>query len=180
MDETVPVTAMRVADLDVTRPLLNYPVRESRSAQSIVDKARIMQFVKSKASPEGNKKTVLLDARSPERFVAKAPEPRPNLRGGHMPGAQNLFFMNLLSSSNIIRLKSPAELKEEFAKVEITDSSEKLEVITTCGSGATACTLLAGLVECGLRPNLEESYLYDASWMEWGADPNTPIVETDE
>jgi thiosulfate/3-mercaptopyruvate sulfurtransferase len=43
-------------------------------------------------------------------------------------------------------------------------------VVTTCGSGMTACTLAFALYRLGK----EDVALYDGSWSEWGADPATP------
>jgi len=39
----------------------------------------------------------VLDARSAERFHAKEPEPRPDLRGGHIPGSLNLPASKLIT-----------------------------------------------------------------------------------
>ncbi len=55
---------------------------------------------------------VILDARSSGRFYGTAPEPRPGIRGGHMPNAKNLPFPELLSGGV---MKPVAELQEIFA-----------------------------------------------------------------
>ena len=43
-------------------------------------------------------------------------------------------------------------------------------VVTTCGSGVTSCVLLFALHLLGQ----DDATLYDGSWSEWGADPQTP------
>jgi len=43
-------------------------------------------------------------------------------------------------------------------------------MVTTCGSGVTACVLLFGAHLLGH----DDVRLYDGSWSEWGADPATP------
>ena len=102
----------------------------------------------------------ILDARSAARFHGAAPEPRPGLRAGHIPGALNLPFADVLTQGGT--LKSPADLRATFtaAGVDLTRP-----VITTCGSGITAAILSLALERLGHRTHA----LYDGSWSEWGA-----------
>lgn len=111
---------------------------------------------------------VAADARSRGRFEGTEPEPRPGLRGGHIPGARNLPFTELVESDG--RLRSPAELRRRFAEAGIPLDRP---VIVSCGSGVTACALGLGLELAG---NAAWS-VYDGSWTEWGA-PDGPPVET--
>ena len=108
----------------------------------------------------------ILDARSAGRFAGTAPEPRPGLRGGHMPGAQSLPFVALLNPDST--LKRGHALEAAFADAGI-DAARP--VITTCGSGVTAAILTLGLAELG-RP----SRLYDGSWAEWGGRDDTQVI----
>ena len=112
--------------------------------------------------------TQLLDARGSARFHAKVPEPRPGMRGGHMPGALNLPFDRLLNADKT--MKGGPELEAAFQEVGLDLNRP---VITTCGSGVTAAILTLGLHLLG-----KSARLYDGSWSEWGSREDTPI-ETD-
>jgi thiosulfate/3-mercaptopyruvate sulfurtransferase len=103
----------------------------------------------------------LLDARSAGRFAGTEPEPRPGLASGHVPGAKNLPYGELTGPDG--RMLSPVELERRF-----TDAGIDLDrpVITSCGSGVSACVLALGLELVGHR----RYAVYDGSWAEWGRD----------
>jgi thiosulfate/3-mercaptopyruvate sulfurtransferase len=101
----------------------------------------------------------IVDARAAARFRGDAPEPRPGLRSGHIPGAKNVPFASVLNGDGT--MKTPAELRAVFeaAGVNLTKP-----VITSCGSGVTAAVLSLALERIGHRNHA----LYDGSWAEWG------------
>jgi thiosulfate/3-mercaptopyruvate sulfurtransferase len=109
----------------------------------------------------------IADARSPARFRAEEPEPRPGLRGGHMPGALNVHYSRLIDAGGC--LKSPDLIRQAFLDAGIDLARP---VITTCGSGVTAAILTLGLELIGHN----DHGLYDGSWSEWGADPALPVA----
>jgi thiosulfate/3-mercaptopyruvate sulfurtransferase len=107
----------------------------------------------------------IVDARSAERFAGKAPEPRPGLRSGHMPGSFNVPFDRVLENG---RLASRERIEEAFTSAGVDLDKP---IITSCGSGVTAAILTFALESIGRPPK----GLYDGSWSEWGARPDLPV-----
>ena len=108
----------------------------------------------------------VLDARPAARFRGEAPEPRPGLCAGHMPGALNLPYADVLRADGT--LKRGADLQEA---IERSGVDLDRPAITTCGSGVTAAILTLALTELG-----RESRLYDGSWAEWGGREDLPVA----
>ena len=109
----------------------------------------------------------VVDARSAGRFAGTEPEPRPGLRGGHMPGSCNLPYTDLLDPDTGCVVDA-AKLRVRFEAAGV-DLSRPL--VTSCGSGVTAAVLSLGLALLSHESNA----LYDGSWAEWGGLPDTAI-----
>jgi thiosulfate/3-mercaptopyruvate sulfurtransferase len=108
----------------------------------------------------------LVDARPAGRFRGTEPEPRAGLRGGHIPQSLNLPHLDLLAGDGTLR--PPAELRRRFDAIGLDLARP---IVTTCGSGVTACTVALALHELGAG----DVAVYDGSWSEWGGRDDTPI-----
>ena len=111
-------------------------------------------------------KELIVDARARGRFLGLTPEPRLGSRSGHIPGSINVPFSELLNKDGTY--KEPSIIKKIFKKNNV--SLDK-PIITSCGSGITACVLLFALNLIGHN----DLALYDGSWSEWGSLTDMPI-----
>ncbi|CAI9088007.1 OLC1v1022234C1 [Oldenlandia corymbosa var. corymbosa] len=108
----------------------------------------------------------LVDARSKARFDGVAPEPRKGIRSGHVPGSKCVPFPQMLDGSQTLL---PAdELKKKFEEQGV---SLENPIVTSCGTGVTACVVALGLHRLGKT----DVPVYDGSWTEWGSNPDTPV-----
>ncbi len=148
------------------RPVDDAPaIPRERHFTARLDTTLVRDFDQMKANLDSRAEQVV-DSRSPGRFAGSAPEPRPGLRGGHIPGSLNMPYDRLIADDGTF-LPPPA-LTEAFeaAGVDLTRP-----IVTTCGSGVSAAVLFLALHLLGCR----RIALYDGSWSEWGARDDAPV-----
>ena len=109
----------------------------------------------------------VVDARPSARYLGDTPEPRPGVRAGHMPRALNLPAQALLGADGT--LLPEAELARLFADAGVRPDQP---IVTSCGSGISACTVNLALARLGHW----RTAVYDGSWTEWGSHRDTPVV----
>ena len=143
-------------NMETTTPVVptagRFTVRPSVGAQ-VIDMSTIESLISAASLGQ------LADARGASRFVGTAPEPRAGLRSGHIPGARNVPLTSLIAANGSFLPVSG--IRQAFLDGGIDPDKP---VITSCGSGVTACGLALGLALIGN----EQVFVYDGSWVEWG------------
>ncbi|MDA0916015.1 MAG: sulfurtransferase [Proteobacteria bacterium] len=107
-----------------------------------------------------NKEKIILDARSKQRFLGEAKEPRPNLPSGHIPNSKSLPSSVLINKNGY--LKSKDDINKILDDINVNPNDK---IIATCGSGVSACVISIALYYLG-KKNVP---IYDGSWTEWAS-----------
>lgn len=148
------------------RPVTDEPTRpQERHFTARVNSFLLRDYDQVRRNVETGREQ-FVDARSAGRFAGTEPEPRPGLRGGHVPGSFNLPFPAILNKDRTMR--SADEIRAAFEKAGI---DVRKPLFTSCGSGVTACVLTLGLYLIGEK----ETGMFDGSWTEWASNSDSPI-----
>ena len=142
------------------RPIPKTSYEARFDADAVRDAAQLLANFDSKAEQ-------VLDARAAGRFAGAEPEPRPGCRSGHIPGSLNLPFAQLIDPETKT-VKPKADLQAAFNASGLNLTKP---VVTTCGSGVTACVLALGMHLIGK----DDVAIYDGSWSDWGTRSDTPV-----
>ena len=144
---------------EVPRPAPAHFTPRFRS-ELVRDKAAVRRTI-------GAQREQVVDARAQGRFEGTAPEPRPGIRSGHIPGSRNLPYDQLADPATKAPLPADA-LEQRFRAAGLRPDRP---IVASCGSGVTACALAFGLHLIGWP----EAAVYDGSWVDWGAPGDTPV-----
>ncbi|SLN49963.1 3-mercaptopyruvate sulfurtransferase [Oceanibacterium hippocampi] len=152
--------------LEEGRPTENRPTLPRERHFSARFNTMLVRDVEQVQGLVGSDREQILDARSAGRFAGIEAEPRAGLRSGHMPGAKNLPYGELFNPDGTFLSADALRTRFEQAGIGLGRP-----VVTTCGSGITACVLALGLHLLGHR----DTAVYDGSWTEWGGRDDTPV-----
>lgn len=148
------------------RPLTAEPTKVAPNVFDVsFDAGRVADLAEMRRIVETGERQIA-DARPAGRFAGTDPEPRPGVRGGHMPGAASVPAGSLSRDGKLL---PPEALRGIFDKAGIDLGKP---IVTSCGSGVTAAVISLALETLGHKDNK----LYDGSWSEWGARNDTPVV----
>jgi len=150
----------KASDFPVERPVVYQPKKGNFRADYQPKK---IKYTTDVLDAIDNKSILIIDARSSERFYGTAPEPREDLKSGHIPNSVNLPFGEIQQNG---KMKSEEELSKVFS-----DYKNNKEIIFTCGSGITAAILALGAA----ISEVENVAVYDGSWTAWGSAENLPV-----
>ena len=138
----------------------------------VVDFTEVEEIAQSNIK-QGAEDVQILDARPAGRWAGTAPEPRPGLSSGHIPGSTSLPVSELLDPSTKAYL--PADKLREVFQSKGVDPDKP--IISSCGTGVTAAVIDAALTEAGIGQDGTRR-LYDGSWTEWAQriDPSENMI----
>lgn len=107
----------------------------------------------------------VVDARPAKRFTGEERDPRPGIAPGHIPGSKNVPAGTMFNEDGTYKSDADTKVTFEAAGVDLAKP-----MVTTCGSGITACVLAFSANRIGKK----DWAVYDGSWADWGSDPATP------
>ncbi len=142
------------------RPLETGEPRISAAQFTARPRPELVRDLQGVRAHVANGDSQIVDMRPEGRFAGRDPEPRPGLRGGHIPDSVNIPFSELVSVDGTV-------LDEAALRARLTAAGVQLDrpIVASCGSGTSACSLLLNLHRLGVT----DASLYDGSWSEWGA-----------
>jgi thiosulfate/3-mercaptopyruvate sulfurtransferase len=150
------------------RPVENGDFKAKPASFKATYEPRRVRSMEQMVANVGSKAEQVIDARAAERFEGRAPEPRPGIRSGHIPGSRNVPYNQLFDAATGA-MKPLEDLRKAFIGAGV-----KLDapIVTSCGSGVSAGVLTLALYRLGVA----DTALYDGSWSEWGQASGPPVA----
>jgi thiosulfate/3-mercaptopyruvate sulfurtransferase len=148
------------------RPVESGTVTLPRGRFSARLQRRAIRDLAAMRSNLGEAQEQVVDLRPAGRFAGTAPEPRPGLRSGHIPGSRNIPYTELVGPDGTILPENQLRRRLEAAGIDLSQP-----VVATCGSATSACALILALELLGQS----NAAVYDGAWAEWGGRSDTPV-----
>ena len=159
-----------IEDKPVTKDVPTYPRTAFRASEA---NQKLRVYREEELGEKGKWDTVLVDVRGPKEFSGEilAPPEYPTehaQRGGHIPGAKNIPWVQTVNDSDGT-FKTRDEIAALYAQKGVTADKQ---VITYCRIGERSSHSWFVLTYLLGYPQVRN---YDGSWTEWGNAVGTPI-----
>ncbi len=148
-------------DLPLSKDII-WPTPSHYSAMENTSPIANKQFILDSLD---DKNTIIMDCRSPMEYSGAKVFAA---RGGHIPGAVNINWTDLIDTENQLCLKPITEMEDILQSKGITKDKT---VITHCQTHHRSSHSYIVLKSLGY----ENVKGYPGSWSDWGNDPSTPI-----
>jgi thiosulfate/3-mercaptopyruvate sulfurtransferase len=138
-----------------------------RVRTGVVTNLDVMRDLSWTATQLKSPNVVLIDARPVDEYTGTKPGDGVP-RGGHIPGAANVFWMQNVVSRENPELRSEAELRKLYAGAGAAASRT---IVTYCRTGGQASHAYFTLKYLGY-----DVVMYDGSFFEWSNTEGTPVI----
>ncbi len=137
----------------------------------IASKEEVLKAVKDIEANGDKSKYLIIDGRRIEEIIGGTKLDNV-ARGGHIPNAKFIEWLNFSDSKDKFSYKSENEMKAILEKFGISDKDKDKTIYTYCHVGTGRGSYIATVLE---KLGYKNVKVYTGSWDEWGNDWNMPI-----